>query len=150
MSGYPGEGEYSDDDTMNSHFYDHEAHRESLEPPVPVTAEEVIHALKAAQILCDFQSQKDFFQGIIDRLANQDGVAVARVGKGPVGSFVHLTDVGRTLPQGKYSLYAIPPAAADALNRSDASMYADCCDTPNYCSSMRCCTANMGRTPAKL
>jgi len=28
MSGYPGEGEYSDDDTMNSHFYDHEAHRE--------------------------------------------------------------------------------------------------------------------------
>lgn len=31
MSGYPGEGEYSDDDTMNSHFYDPEAHREWLE-----------------------------------------------------------------------------------------------------------------------
>lgn len=31
MSGYPGEGEYSDDDFMNSHYYDHEAHRESLE-----------------------------------------------------------------------------------------------------------------------
>lgn len=51
-------------------------------------------------------------------------VAHAQVGKGPVASFVHLTDAGRALPPGKYDLFASPQAqvkeTAATLTNGDA------------------------------
>lgn len=48
-------------------------------------------------------------------------VAVAKVGKGQVASFVHLTDAGRALPVGKYDLY-LGQVVPDT-DRKDAARY---------------------------
>ena len=39
-------------------------------------------------------------------------LAHAEVGKGPVASFVRLTDAGRAMPPGRYDLFAVPKATA--------------------------------------